>query len=212
VPGRGADKQDCLWSRVRCLYPNALVVHRLDMATSGLCLMARGARMQRLLSDAFAQRRVGKRYVAVVAGQPAAAAPHEWSLIDLQIAADWPNRPLRVIDAQHGKASQTRWRVLSHAMPPRIRPGWNSSPSPGARTNCGCTCARLGIRPSATLGMRRPRFRPAARACCCTPANCISRIRRPGRRWHLKVRRRFDVDQRPRTCAMVNRNREAQQS
>ncbi|HWI77578.1 MAG TPA: RluA family pseudouridine synthase [Ramlibacter sp.] len=116
VPGRGVDKQDCLSARVRAVYPDALVVHRLDMGTSGLWLMARGTRMQRLLGDAFAQRRVGKRYVAVVDGwlPPAASGAEEWSLIDLPIAADWPNRPLRVIDAQRGKPSQTRWRTLSH--------------------------------------------------------------------------------------------------
>lgn len=115
VPGRGANKQDCLSARVQRRCPEALVVHRLDMATSGLCLMARGARMQRLLGDAFAQRQVGKRYVAVVAGQMVAESPAgEWSLIDLPIAADWPNRPLRVIDSERGKPSQTRWRVLTH--------------------------------------------------------------------------------------------------
>jgi tRNA pseudouridine32 synthase / 23S rRNA pseudouridine746 synthase len=116
VPGRGADKQDCLAVRVQRQYADALIVHRLDMATSGLCVMARGARMQRLLGDAFAARQIGKRYVAVVAGQlaNASAAANEWSLIDLPIAADWPRRPLRVIDARHGKASQTRWRVVSH--------------------------------------------------------------------------------------------------
>src|SRR4051812_38555231 len=118
VPGRGEDKQDCLSARARAVYPDALVVHRLDMATSGLCLMARGAGAQRLLSDAFATRQVGKRYVAVVAGQVPVATPsgQAWGLIDLPIAADWPNRPLRVIDAERGKPSQTRWRVLMHDM------------------------------------------------------------------------------------------------
>jgi tRNA pseudouridine32 synthase / 23S rRNA pseudouridine746 synthase len=114
VPGRGEDKQDCLSRRVLRRYADALVVHRLDMATSGLWVMARGPQMQRLLGDAFAQRRVDKRYVAVVAGQLLAASPGEqWTLIDLPIAADWLNRPLRVIDDERGKPSQTRWRVLS---------------------------------------------------------------------------------------------------
>lgn len=72
--------------------------------------------MQRLLGDAFARRQIEKRYVAVVAGLLAAANRNdgEWSLIDLPIAADWPNRPLRAIDMQRGKPSQTRWRVLAH--------------------------------------------------------------------------------------------------
>jgi tRNA pseudouridine32 synthase / 23S rRNA pseudouridine746 synthase len=115
VPGRGADKQDCLSARAQAAYPDALVVHRLDMATSGLFLMARGAAMQRLLSQAFAQRQVGKRYMAVAAGrlEPAAVADAQgWALIDLPLAADWPNRPRRIVDREHGKPSQTRWRVI----------------------------------------------------------------------------------------------------
>ena len=114
VPGRGADKQDCLAARVQRLYPDALVVHRLDMATSGLWLMARGPGMQRLLSQAFAQRQVAKRYVAVVAGrlEPVDPGADGWCLIDLPLAADWPNRPRRIVDREGGKPSQTRWRVV----------------------------------------------------------------------------------------------------
>ena len=114
VPGRGADKQDCLAARVQAVYPDAMVVHRLDMATSGLWLMARGANVQRQLSVAFADREVGKRYVAVVAGQMCGRNDGDWSLIDLPIAADWPNRPLRIIDREKGKPSRTRWRPLGH--------------------------------------------------------------------------------------------------
>ena len=119
VPGRGEDKQDCLSARVQKMYPDALVVHRLDMATSGLMLMARNPAAQRVLSLAFAERRVHKRYVAVVQGlfvqdSMAIADAEGWSLIDLPIAVDWPNRPLRVINHATGKPSQTRWRVDSH--------------------------------------------------------------------------------------------------
>lgn len=113
VPGRGADKQDCLSVRVQARYPDALVVHRLDMATSGLWLMARGPQVQRRLSQAFAEREVSKRYVAVVAGDLLPSPSGGWNEIDLPIAADWPNRPLRVIDATRGKHSLTRWRVLA---------------------------------------------------------------------------------------------------
>ncbi len=77
VPGRGAEKQDCLSARVQAVYPDALVVHRLDMATSGLVLMARGLDNQRRLSAAFEAREVGKRYVAWVAGV-LAHADDEW--------------------------------------------------------------------------------------------------------------------------------------
>ncbi|MDP1928454.1 MAG: pseudouridine synthase [Thiobacillus sp.] len=111
VPGRGADKQDCLSARVQACYPDSLIVHRLDMATSGLMVMARDAATQRALSQAFAAREVAKRYIAVVAGR-INAPPGGWGMIDLPIIVDWPNRPLRIIDHQLGKPSQTRWRVL----------------------------------------------------------------------------------------------------
>jgi tRNA pseudouridine32 synthase/23S rRNA pseudouridine746 synthase len=107
VPGRGADLQDCMALRVLPLAPDALVVHRLDMATSGLLVFARGKLMQRRLSDAFAKREVAKRYVAVVAGLMAQEAGE----IDLPLAADWPNRPLQKVDLDAGKPSVTRYRV-----------------------------------------------------------------------------------------------------
>lgn len=112
VPGRGADKQDCLSTRVQHRYPDALIVHRLDMATSGLLLMARGAAMQRTLSMAFEARQVHKRYVALVAGHVAPASS-DWGQIDLPLMTDWPQRPLQKIDAA-GRPSLTRWRVLAH--------------------------------------------------------------------------------------------------
>ncbi len=114
VPGRGADKQDALSTQVQRLYSDALIVHRLDMATSGLMLMARGPRVQRSLSRAFADREIHKRYIAVADGclQAPADAPDGWGVIDLPIALDWPRRPLRVIDAKRGKPSVTHWRVL----------------------------------------------------------------------------------------------------
>jgi len=110
VPGRGADKQDCLSARVQQVYPDALVVHRLDMATSGLCLMARGGAAQKRLSHAFAQREVGKRYIAVVAGR----MQGDCGVIELPLMVDWPNRPRRIVDHARGKPSVTRWRLLSH--------------------------------------------------------------------------------------------------
>lgn len=115
VPGRGEDKRDCLSARVQAVFPDALIVHRLDQATSGLMLMARGAAMQRALSRSFETREVCKRYVAVVSGHlPIPNSPDGWGLIDLPIIVDWPRRPLRIIDGERGKPSQTRWRVLAH--------------------------------------------------------------------------------------------------
>jgi tRNA pseudouridine32 synthase/23S rRNA pseudouridine746 synthase len=108
VPGRGADKQDCLSARAQRMWPDALVVHRLDMATSGLFLMARGLAVQRVLSAAFAGRAVTKRYVAVVDGE--FSQPE--GQIDLPLSADWPNRPRQMVNAVDGRASVTRWQVL----------------------------------------------------------------------------------------------------
>lgn len=108
VPGRGPDKADCLASRVQAVYSDALVVHRLDMATSGLVVFARGQTAQSRLSVFFRDRQIGKRYLAVVAGR----VPANDGEIDLPIGTDWPNRPRRRIDRETGKPSLTRYRVL----------------------------------------------------------------------------------------------------
>jgi tRNA pseudouridine32 synthase/23S rRNA pseudouridine746 synthase len=108
VPGRGPDKQDCLIHRVQAVYPDALAVHRLDMATSGLLLMARGAAMHRQLSMLFQERQIAKRYIAVVAGQLAA----ETGEINLPLICDWPNRPRQMVSFEIGKPSLTRYRLL----------------------------------------------------------------------------------------------------
>lgn len=110
VPGRGEGKQDCISARVQREFPDALVVHRLDMATSGLFLMARGAQAQRTMSIAFAGRDVRKRYVAVVAGR----MPASEGEIDLPLIADWPNRPHQKVDHDTGKPSRTLWRVMAY--------------------------------------------------------------------------------------------------
>lgn len=109
VPGRGADKQDCLSVRIQQKFPDALTVHRLDMATSGLMVFARSAEMQRWLSQLFRDRLVAKRYTALAAGKVEAAGE-----VDLPIAADWPNRPRQMIDPVMGKPSLTRYRLLAY--------------------------------------------------------------------------------------------------
>jgi tRNA pseudouridine32 synthase/23S rRNA pseudouridine746 synthase len=109
VPGRGVDKQDCLATRVQAEFPDALVVHRLDMATSGLILFARGAVMQSRLSQMFREREVDKNYVAVVAGKLESACGE----IDLPLSRDWPNRPKQRVNFAEGKSALTRYRLLS---------------------------------------------------------------------------------------------------
>jgi len=114
VPGRGPDKQDCMSARVQAHWPGALTVHRLDMATSGLLIMARNPHSQRQLSRAFETRQIGKQYIAVVHGQLQGDATGQ-GLIDLPLAVDWPRRPLQKVDLLHGKPSQTRWQILQRA-------------------------------------------------------------------------------------------------
>jgi tRNA pseudouridine32 synthase/23S rRNA pseudouridine746 synthase len=122
VPGRGEDKQDCLIARSQQIWPDALTVHRLDMATSGLVVVARGPEVQRLLSQAFARREVHKMYEAVVDGTPPLSASTDeanggWQDIQLPLLIDWPNRPRSKVDWAHGKPSHTRWRCKSGAAP-----------------------------------------------------------------------------------------------
>jgi tRNA pseudouridine32 synthase/23S rRNA pseudouridine746 synthase len=136
VPGRGEDKQDCLSARVQQRFPDALVVHRLDMATSGLMVFARGEAIQRALSRMFREREVSKRYVALVAGDlregenksevkstPSLTLPQRerecwravgdgWWEINLPLMVDWPNRPKSKVDFESGKPSLTRYRLL----------------------------------------------------------------------------------------------------
>jgi tRNA pseudouridine32 synthase/23S rRNA pseudouridine746 synthase len=109
VPGRGEDKQDCLITRAQQEWPDALTVHRLDMATSGLVVMARSPDIQRRLSQAFALREVHKTYEAIVAGLPNIS--ETWHDIQLPLMIDWPNRPRSKVDWEQGKPSHTQWRV-----------------------------------------------------------------------------------------------------
>ena len=115
VPGRGEARQDCVATRVQAEFADARVVHRLDQATSGLMVLARGAAAQRALSRAFEGRRVAKRYLAVVDG----LLVEDAGSIDLALAADWPNRPRQRVDAEHGKPSLTHWRVLARDLEAR---------------------------------------------------------------------------------------------
>ncbi len=109
VPGRGPDKADSLASRVQQIFPDALIVHRLDMATSGLLLFARGKQMQSHLCKLFRDRQLEKRYVAVVCGRMPATG-----VVNLPICCDWPNRPRQKVDMAIGKPSLTRYSLLHY--------------------------------------------------------------------------------------------------
>ena len=110
VPGRRLEHQDCLITRVQKNYPEALIVHRLDMSTSGLMVLARNPDIHRQLNHLFEQRLVEKTYIAVVNGQ----LKQPEGRIDLPIIRDWPNRPRQKVDRERGKAARTDFRVLSY--------------------------------------------------------------------------------------------------
>lgn len=110
VPGRGEGKQECLYHRVLILFPDALVVHRLDMDTSGLVLFARTPAAQRNLSAQFENRQIAKTYVAIVEGRMA----EEGGTVDYPLRKDMAQRlpPKHLIDCVRGKKAVTEWQVL----------------------------------------------------------------------------------------------------
>ena len=109
VPGKGADKQDCMLSRMQAVYPDALLVHRLDMDTSGLMLFARSLEAQRALSMQLEQRAIEKVYIAWVEG----CLVLDEGEIDLPLRKDMEQAlpPRHMVDLEQGKPAQTRWRV-----------------------------------------------------------------------------------------------------
>jgi len=116
VPGRGPDKQDCLVNRARHYFadlPDQPAVHRLDMQTSGLMLLARTVSAHRNLSRQFQQRLVDKRYVALVEG----VITSDSGRLDLSFRLDPENRPYQVYDPLNGKQGITIWRKLSDEFP-----------------------------------------------------------------------------------------------
>lgn len=106
VPGRGPDKADCLIARLALRYPEIRLVHRLDRDTSGLMVFALGPAAQAHLGRQFEARQVDKRYVARVAGIPAAPRGR----IDLPLTVDWPNRPRQMVCHATGRPAVTDWR------------------------------------------------------------------------------------------------------
>jgi len=108
VPGKPLEHRDCLEARVVAAFPEALLIHRLDLETSGVMVFALNPRAQKLINRQFERRIVKKTYVARVAGR----VPEDSGEIDLPLIADWPNRPLQKVCFDTGKPARTRWRVL----------------------------------------------------------------------------------------------------
>ncbi len=108
VPGRGSDRIDSAWTRLRSVYPDIQPVHRLDQDTSGILLFAKNADIQRELRRCFEQRTVEKIYEAVVCGQVEAAE----GTIALPLWGDPSQRPRQRVDAERGKAALTQFQVI----------------------------------------------------------------------------------------------------
>jgi tRNA pseudouridine32 synthase/23S rRNA pseudouridine746 synthase len=108
VPGKGDHLSDCLIARVKEAFPEALLVHRLDMDTSGVMVFGLTPHAQRHLGLQFEKRQTKKTYVARVWGEMAAKTGE----VDLPLIVDWPNRPLQMVDHENGKPAQTEWRVM----------------------------------------------------------------------------------------------------
>jgi tRNA pseudouridine32 synthase/23S rRNA pseudouridine746 synthase len=125
IPAGGEGRKDCLAVRIRAVHPDALIAHRLDEATSGLVLFARGAEMLRRVNRGFRQRVVGKQYEAVVHGHLCDEAGE----IDLPLAPDPDRNPYQRVDHEHGLRSVTRYRVIER----QIR--------------CGEAVTRLALKP-----------------------------------------------------------------
>ena len=108
VPGRGDDRSDCLINRLRDVFPDILLVHRLDLDTSGVMIFGRTKAAQGFLGQQFEKRLTKKIYLARVWGEVAEDAGR----VDLPLIVDWPNRPRQHVNFETGKPSVTDWRVL----------------------------------------------------------------------------------------------------
>ncbi len=108
VPGRGEDRADCFINRLREGFPDILLVHRLDLDTSGVMIFGRTKAAQGFLGQQFEKRLTKKIYLARLWGEVAEDAGQ----VDLPLIVDWPNRPRQHVNYETGKPSVTDWRVL----------------------------------------------------------------------------------------------------
>ncbi|MDE0859540.1 MAG: RluA family pseudouridine synthase [Akkermansiaceae bacterium] len=111
IPGRGPEKIDSVSHRIRQMFPDCLAqpsVHRLDMDTSGLLVLALTAASHRHLSLQFQNRETDKHYLALLEGELAG----EEGTITLPFRLDIENRPHQIYDEIHGKIGTTHWKKL----------------------------------------------------------------------------------------------------
>jgi len=110
VSGKDPKHADCLIARINRVFPTAKIVHRLDMATSGIICLAMHKEAHRNLSIQFQDRKTAKRYIARVFGK----LEQETGSVDLPLICDWPNRPKQMVDHDNGKPSLTHFKVLEY--------------------------------------------------------------------------------------------------
>ncbi len=111
VPGKAVEHRDCLETRIKAQFPAALLVHRLDMDTSGLMVFAMSQAAQRHLGLQFERRHMEKTYIAEVFG----SVTGQTGQIDLPLIVDWPRRPLQKVCFETGKAASTGWQVIGRS-------------------------------------------------------------------------------------------------
>ena len=109
VPGKAPHHKDSLQLRVQRVFPTATIVHRLDMATSGILVMALNKASHVAISRQFELRQTSKSYIARVDG----VVELDHGSVDLPLICDWPNRPKQMVDHERGKKALTHWQVLS---------------------------------------------------------------------------------------------------
>lgn len=107
VPGKAEEHSDCIEARAREHYPSSRIVHRLDMDTSGVMVLAMNPAAHRHLGLQFERRKTIKTYLAEVWGTIAG----DEGEINLPLICDWPNRPKQMVCFENGKPAQTRWKV-----------------------------------------------------------------------------------------------------
>lgn len=143
VPGRGPDKQDCLIHRLLPHFANARIVHRLDMATSGLVMLGQNHAAHRQLSMQFQERLVKKAYTAVVHGK---LNPPEGS-VDLPLICDWPNRPKQMVCHENGKSSLTYYQTIDITMDISSSTALNDDNESGGNTEAANDVTRVLLTP-----------------------------------------------------------------
>ncbi|HGN0303600.1 bifunctional tRNA pseudouridine(32) synthase/23S rRNA pseudouridine(746) synthase RluA [Proteus mirabilis] len=110
VPGKAVEHHDSIMSRIKADFPDAESVHRLDMATSGVMVVALNKAAERELKRQFREREPKKTYIARVWGK----LEKPQGLVDLPLICDWPNRPKQKVCYETGKSAQTFYEVLEY--------------------------------------------------------------------------------------------------